>query len=186
MDNGASSYRRFLEGDDRGIVEVIRDHKDGLILFLNRYVNDLHIAEELTEETFFRLVTKRPRFTANGSFKTWLYTIGRNLSLNYIKRNRKISDTPIDEISGVSSDMDMLEHAYLCMESKILLNKALSQIRKEYSVVLHLKYFEDMTNEQIARILKKNKRQIENLLYQAKHALKKELEKEGFEYEGLY
>ena len=33
MDNGASSYRRFLEGDDNGIVEIIRDYKDGLIFF---------------------------------------------------------------------------------------------------------------------------------------------------------
>ena len=48
MDNGASSYRRFLEGDDSGIVEIIRDYKDGLILFLNRYVNNIHTAEELT------------------------------------------------------------------------------------------------------------------------------------------
>ena len=38
MDNGASSYRRFLEGDDNGIVEIIRDYKDGLIFFLNRYL----------------------------------------------------------------------------------------------------------------------------------------------------
>lgn len=50
MDNGASSYRRFLEGDDSGIVEIIRDYKDGLILFLNRYVNNIHTAEELAEE----------------------------------------------------------------------------------------------------------------------------------------
>ena len=47
MDNGASSYRRFLEGDDSGIVEIIRDYKDGLIFFLNRYVNNIHTAEEL-------------------------------------------------------------------------------------------------------------------------------------------
>ena len=32
MDNGASSYRRFLDGDEGGIMEVIRDYKDGLIL----------------------------------------------------------------------------------------------------------------------------------------------------------
>ena len=46
MDNGASSYRRFLEGDDNGIVEIIRDYKDGLILFLNRYVNNIHISTQ--------------------------------------------------------------------------------------------------------------------------------------------
>jgi RNA polymerase sigma-70 factor (ECF subfamily) len=73
MDNGASSYRRFLEGDDNGIVEIIRDYKDGLILFLNRYINNIHIAEELAEDTFFRLVTRKPRFVSNHSFKTWLF-----------------------------------------------------------------------------------------------------------------
>ena len=85
MDNGASSYRRFLDGDDSGIVEIIRDHKDGLIFFINRYVNNIHTAEELTEETFFRLVTKKPRFSPKYSFKTWLYTLGRNIALNYLK-----------------------------------------------------------------------------------------------------
>lgn len=34
MNNGASSYRRFLNGDDTGIVEIVRDYKDGLILYL--------------------------------------------------------------------------------------------------------------------------------------------------------
>jgi RNA polymerase sigma-70 factor (ECF subfamily) len=42
-----------------------------------------------------------------------------------------------------------------------------------------------MTNEQIAKVTRKSKRQIENLIYQAKKSLKTELEKEGFTYEGL-
>ncbi len=33
MDNGASSYRRFLDGDDKGLAEIVRDYKDGLILY---------------------------------------------------------------------------------------------------------------------------------------------------------
>jgi RNA polymerase sigma-70 factor (ECF subfamily) len=51
--------------------------------------------------------------------------------------------------------------------------------------VLYLKFFEDLTNEQIAKVTKKNRRQIENQIYQAKQALRAELEKEGFSYEGL-
>ena len=91
MDNGASSYRRFLEGDDSGIVEIIRDYKDGLILFLNRYVNNIHTAEELAEDTFFRIVTRKPRFVAKYSFKTWLYTIGRNIAINHVKHFGKVA-----------------------------------------------------------------------------------------------
>ena len=184
MDNGASSYRRFLEGDDNGIVEIIRDYKDGLILFLNRYVNNIHIAEELAEDTFFKIVTRKPRFIADGSFKTWLYTIGRNMAINYIRQAKKISDTPIEDIDGYSDECN-LEEIYLREEQKIVVHRALSKINADYSKVLYLKFFEDLNNEQIAMVLKKSRRQIENMLYQAKQSLKSELNKEGVHYEGL-
>ena len=185
MDNGASSYRRFLEGDDNGIVEIIRDYKDGLILFLNRYVNNIHIAEELAEDTFFRLVTRKPRFVANHSFKTWLFTIGRNIAINYTKRAAKIADVPISDLETIYADEHSLEKTYLQEERKIIVHRALSRIKAEYSQVLFLKFFEDLSNEQIAVVMRKTKRQIENLIYQAKQSLKSELNKEGFGYEEL-
>ena len=90
MDNGASSYRRFLDGDDKGIAEIVGDYKDGLILYLNGYVKNIFIAEELTEETFFRLIVKKPRFLGKSSFKSWLYAIGRNVAIDFIRHNSKI------------------------------------------------------------------------------------------------
>ncbi len=185
MDNGASSYRRFLDGDDHGIVEIVKDYKDGLMLFINRYVNNIHIAEELTEDTFFKLVTKKPRFTATYSFKTWLYTIGRNTAINYAKQLSHLSETPVEEIKNLYADEADLEQAYLREEQKVQLHKALAKIPPAYATVLHLKFFEDMRNEQIAKVLKKNKRQVENMLYQAKQILKSTLKKEGFIYEEL-
>ena len=83
MDNGASSYCRFLAGDESGLVEIIRDYKDGLILYLNGYVMNIHIAEELAEDTFVKIGLKRPKDMRRGSFKTWLYTIGRNTAIDY-------------------------------------------------------------------------------------------------------
>ncbi|MBR2402731.1 MAG: RNA polymerase sigma factor [Lachnospiraceae bacterium] len=185
MDNGASSYRRFLEGDDNGIVEIIRDYKDGLILFLNRYVNNIHTAEELAEDTFFRLATRKPRFIDKYAFKTWLYTIGRNIAINHIKHLGKIINIPFEDLERIQNDEDALEQSYIKEEQRILLHKALSKIKSEYSQVLYLKFFEDLPNEQIAVVMKKNKRQIENLIYQAKQSLKSELDKEGYHYEEL-
>lgn len=184
MDNGASSYRRFLEGDDNGIVEIIRDYKDGLILFLNRYVNNIHVAEDLAEDTFFKIVTRKPRLIAGGSFKTWLYTVGRNMAINYMRRAKRISHAPVEDINASGDESD-LEETYIREEQRIVLHRALSKINADYSKVLYLKFFEDLNNEQIAMVLRKNRRQIENMIYQAKQALKSELDKEGFHFEGL-
>ncbi len=182
MDHGESSYHRYLDGDDEGLVEIVRDYKDGLILFLNRYVGDLLMAEELAEETFFRLVTRRPRFVARYSFKTWLYTIGRNEALTYLKKVKRLTDHPVEDLGD---EAETLEKSYLREERKILVHQMLSRLSPAHSRVLHLRFFEDMTNEQTARVMGKSKRQIENLLYQAKAALRRQLEKEGYSYEEL-
>ncbi|MBR6670650.1 MAG: RNA polymerase subunit sigma-24, partial [Ruminococcus sp.] len=75
---------------------------------------------------------------------------------------------------------------------KLLINErnkelyiTLKSIKAEYRQVLYLVFFEEFDNNEIAKIFRKNKRQIENLLYNAKKALKSELERRGFEYEKL-
>ncbi len=184
MDPGAEYYRRFLLGEDEAMVFIIRDYKDGLMLFINRYVKNIHTAQDLTEDTFFLLVTQKPHFTARYAFKTWLYTIGRNLAFTSLKKQRRIG-MPLEESGEIADDRASVERAYLKKEQHIELHRALSKLPDTYAAVLHLKYFEQLPNEQIAKILHKTKRQVENLLYQAKKSLKTKLEQEGFVYEEL-
>ena len=185
MDNGASSYRRFLDGDDKGIVEIVGAYKDGLILYLNSYVKNIFVAEELTEDTFFRLITKKPRFSGKSTFKSWLYAIGRNVAVDYIRRNSRLTQTPMEVLENCVSDEQTLERSYIKEERKIMIHRALSAMASDYRAVLWLVYFEGFSNREAAGILKKSDRQIKNLLYRAKQSLKVKLEQEGFIYEEL-
>ena len=183
MDNGASSYLRFLDGDDKGLVEIVGDYKDGLILYLNGYVNNIFIAEELTEDTFFRLITKKPKYSGRSTFKSWLYAIGRNVAVDYIRHNSKILNTPIEDLENYLSEEQSLEQSYIKEERKLVVHKALSELTTDYRTILWLVYFEGFSNKEAAIVLKKSERQIKNLLYRAKLSLKSILEKEGFIYE---
>ncbi len=185
MDNGASSYRRFLDGDDKGLDEIVSDYSDGLTLYLNGIVNNISVAEELMEETLFKIITKKPRFDPKYSFKTWLYTIGRNLAIDRLRRNKKQSDTSFDAIENYVQDEIDLEKLYIIEERKITLHKVLKKLHMEYRQVLWLIYFDGLSNSEAAAVMKKNSRQMKNLVYRAKNALKTELEKEGFDYEEL-
>ena len=64
-----------------------------------------------------------------------------------------------------------------------MVHSALHGLKTEYRQVLYLSYFESFSNAETALIMKKTKRQIEALLYNAKKALNSELERSGFEYE---
>lgn len=184
MTDGTENYRRFVQdGDENGIVELIRDYKDGLILYINGIVGNIHVSEEIMENTFVKLVVKKPRFSGKCSFKTWLYTIGRNAALDYLRRNSRKSDTPVDEME--IADKQDLELSYIKEEQKIMVHRALANLKRDYRQVLYLSFFEELSNEETAVVMRKSKRQVENLLYRAKQALKKELEKEGFIYEEL-
>lgn len=185
MDNGASSYRRFLDGDDEGLTLIIKDYKDGLILYLNSYVNNIYVAEDLMEETFFKLAVKKPKFNEKCSFKTWLYTVGRNAALDYLRHSSKISLSSIEDAERYSKDETDLETMYIQNEKKIILHKSMSCLKPEYRMVLWLCFFEEFSNEEAAQIMGKSKRQIENLLYRAKQSLKLLLDKEKFQYEKL-
>ncbi len=185
MDNGASSYRRFLDGDDDGIVEIIKDYKDGLMLYLNNYVQNIHIAEDLMEDTFVRLVTKKPHFSGKSSFKTWLYAIGRNIAVDFVRKHAKLPEVSAEELSVILSDETDVEKEYLRDERKIILHKSLKKINVEYSKVLYLIYFENFNITETSSIIKKSYKQTENLVYRAKRSLKSQLEMEGFVYEEL-
>lgn len=181
MERGTELYRRYLSGDDSAAEELIGQYKDGLMLYINRYTENIFQAEELVEEVFFRLLTRRPRFFGRSSFKTWLYAMARNLALDHLRRDSRETVLPGGEL--LRAETADVERQYLKKEQALRLHDAIKHLPPDYSRVLYLIYFEDFSNAETARVLGKTKRQVENLSYRAKQALRRQLESEGFAYE---
>ena len=176
-------YNRFLNGDTDCLAQIICAYKDGLILYLNGYVHDISLAEELTEETFVKLVLKRPRFSGDSAFKTWLYTIARHVAIDYLRRKKQ--DVSTEDCKELADEQADLERTFLQQEQKLQLYEAIEQLKPEYRQVLWLYYFADFSHKQIARILGKSTHNVEMLASRARQALKTILNKEGFVYEAL-
>ena len=184
MDNGASSYRRFLAGDDGGLADIIKAYRDGLIFYLNGFVNDLHAAEDLAEDVFVKLAVKKPRFREQSSFKTWLYAIGRNEALSALRR-KTLVHVPLEEAPLPPAADEAPETLFFRDEKSRTVHRCIKRLKSEYHQVLWLYYFEALSAGEIARIMKKTEHGIGTLLYRARLALKRELEKEGFDDENL-
>lgn len=186
MDNGAGSYRRFREdGDKSGLVEIIRDYKDGLILYLTSIVGNIHTAEDLTEDTFFLIGSRKPKDKGKGSFKTWLYTIGRNVAIDHLRKHSKHIVVSIDENADLIDDENSVEISYIKKEQEIAVHKAMRKLSADHQQVLWLVYFENMSSKEAAVVMNKSVHSIESLLSRARRALKSQLEKEGMIYERL-
>ncbi len=185
MDKGAEAYRRYLDGDDGGLVELIREYKDGLTVFLCSVTGDFSAAEEIMEDVFFRLAVKKPKFKGRSSFKTWLYTIGRNAALDEIRRRSRCAETPVEDCLNRLPAGEDPEQSYLKDERNRTLYRCIGQLNEDYRQALTLSYFNGLSNDQIAAVMHKNRRQIDNLLYRAKTSLRKALEKEGISHKDI-
>ena len=175
MDNGASSYRRYLEGELSAFEEIIDEYREGLIFFINRYVCDLDLAEDIAADTFAILLTKPEKYNFSVSLKTYIYTIGKNRAIDILRKRKRHGTVSLDLIPADTVSEESFIEDVLRDEEKRRLHNAINRLKKEYREAVHLVYFENMSVSDAAAVMGKGKKQVENLLYRARKALKEAL-----------
>lgn len=178
MDNGERSYRRFLDGDENAFDDIMKDLFDNLVFFVNRYVHNLHTAEDIAIDTFADLIVNKHRYNFKVSLKTYVFMLGRSRALNYIKRQKIIDFVELEKAETNLSELETLEKSLIKNERQRIINEAISSLKDDMRDVIHLIYFEELTYAQAAKVMKKTPKQIDNLLYRAKAELRTILGKE--------
>ena len=178
MDNGASSYRRFLDGDESAFEDIMKSLFRGLVFFIDGFVHDTHAAEDIAIDTFSDLVVHRHRYNFKVSLKTYLYMVGRSRALDYIKHRKVIDFVELSEVQNLADD-EVLEETVLQSEQKRLIHAAIAKLPQDMRAAVHLIYFDEMTYEEAAKVMKKSRKQVDNLLYRAKKELRVILGKDG-------
>lgn len=104
---------RYQRGDRGAFAELLRRHKTPLYNFVLRHLRSASAAEDITQETFLRVVQRAAEFKHEARFTTWLYTIARNQCIDHgrkMKLRRHPSlDAPATPGSGDDGSRPMLE-----------------------------------------------------------------------------
>lgn len=177
-DNGASSYRRFLDGDKSAFDEIMNEHFYKLILFIDRYVGDFHTAEDIAVDAFADLIVHKHRYNFKTSFKTYLYMLARSRAVDCIRHRRVLTVEPLDE-SIASAERDGLFDAVFADERKKALHGAVDALPEDMRAAIHLVYFEDMSYDDAAEVMHMPRKKVDNLLYRAKIKLRELLGNDG-------
>ena len=123
--------------------------------------------------------------SGKASFKTWLYAIGRNIAIDYLRKNVRHREISLEDCAAWMEDEIDLEVSYLKKEQSILIHRAMRRLKSDYQQILWLVYFESLSCKEAAGMMHKSVHAVETLVYRARLALKSELEKEGFSDEEL-
>ena len=185
MDNGAGSYRRFSK-EMMTACPTLSGGRDGLMLFINTYVGNIAVAEDLTEDTFVKLVIKSRNFTGSRRLRAGCTrSDGTPQSTTKGGRRGKRSFRSMSANADADDFVEKLENEYLREDRKIALHRAMRGLKEEYRRILWLVYFEELRYRDAAKVMGKTRRSVESLAYQARRALKDALEKEGMDDEKL-
>lgn len=170
-------YKQFLEGDNSAFDALVIRHKDSLIYFINRLVKNITIAEDLAQDAFVELLVHRERYHFKTGFKTYLFTIGHNKAVDYIRKNQRIElvseypELPREELSP--------EYLVVEKEMKKILSEGINSLKPEYQLAIQLIDLEGLSYREAAKVLEKSETQVRVLIHRARKSLEKLLRKEG-------
>jgi RNA polymerase sigma-70 factor (ECF subfamily) len=166
---------RAQQGDREALEELYLIHFDRIYSYLHMSVGNRHDAEDLTTQTFLRMLESIKRFRwRSAPFSAWLFRIAHNLAMDHFRASRRwqpeedVPEPPGDE--EPSAEAQALQA--IGRESMLELIEGLSQ---EQQQVLTLKFVFNFPNAEVATILGKTEGAIKSLQHRALVSLQKQI-----------
>ena len=150
--------------------ETYKKYADTIFRYLTAMCGDPVLAEELTQETFFRAVKYADRFDGKVKVTTWLCQIAKNAYFTYLKKERRNSGQDIYE-TELAEERDILDREN-CRE----IYRAVHRLEEPYREIILLRVHTDMSFAEIGEIFGKSDSWARVTFYRGKEKLKKLLE----------
>lgn len=155
--------------DRAGFAALVEEHQDKLRNFLYRYTRNREDAEDLTQDTFVKAYRNIHRYDSKYSFSTWLYTIARRTAYNHFRDSKPTESLEYD----VAANAEAPDEEVAVEDEKSWVWKAAAKLKADYREALTLKYIDDLSIEEIGRIMGKSQTNIKIILFRARNQLKK-------------
>lgn len=157
----AELIESFLSGNDGGFAVLLERHMQMVYRFVYRYLGNVDDTNDVTQEAFIRAWKNLKKFDQSRSFKTWILTIAKNASLDFIKKKKPLlfsrietEETDLDTFLAPHAPAQELSDAMFDRKSAAhTLEMTLEKLPVPYRVVLTLRYTEHLKFREIAGIL---------------------------------
>lgn len=160
-----------MQGDESAFGQIYDLYFEKVYRFVYYRVNHRETAEDLVAETFIRVWDKVSEIEGPGSFNGWVYQIARNLVIDHY-RSRKITIDLEYLENFLEYEDNVVDKTNLQFQEKIFL-EALKKLSSDQQLVIKLKYLDELTNPEIAKILDKSEGAIRVIQHRAITELKK-------------
>jgi len=155
----------FIAGDEDAFHEIINRYKNGLYVFLKRFLNRHDLVEDVFQETFLQLFTSRESFDMSRPLRPWLFTIAANKAKDALRKQQRtaaiivgaIADSQemsVDDVlNTLTSDVRVAYDDLERNETAEMVRKIITNMPENLREILILAYFNKFSYKQMAQIL---------------------------------
>jgi len=175
-------------GSEAAYRELLSRYERPVFSLIFRMVRDRETAEDLSQETFVKVLNNLDRYSPEFKFSSWLFKIANNLTIDHLRRRRvdtisiegapdavtaeSAKATSIAVVSGDESPLEELESR----ELGAAIERAIARLRPEYRACIMLRHVEDKSYEEIAEIVKLPLGTVKTYIHRARHELRAALD----------
>jgi RNA polymerase sigma-70 factor (ECF subfamily) len=174
--------RRLQGGEEAALASLMERWELPVKRFIFRLLGNVTEAEDLAQEVFCRIFTKRTHYRPGAKFSTWCYAIAANLAKNRLRWWQRHPVHSIDawiEARGEIADESLLgafaAQSALRQEQILAVQKAVAALPLDLRTALILFEYEEQTTAEIAAALDCTPKAVENRLYRARQLLQRSL-----------
>ena len=169
---------RGQQGDRAALEELYLLHFDRIYSYLHMSVGNRHDAEDLTTQTFLKMLESIKRFRwQSAPFSAWLFRIAHNLAMDHFRANRRWQpEEEVPEPPGEEEPSAELTAMQTIGRESML--KLIDHLSPEQQQVLTLKFVFNLPNAEVAAILDKTEGAIKSLQHRALVSLQKQIQQQ--------
>jgi RNA polymerase sigma-70 factor (ECF subfamily) len=175
---------RIAEGDEYAFELLVGRHQSSILNLIYRFIGDRTKSQDLAQEVFIRVWQAAGSYQPKAKFTTWIYRITANLCLNELKSARRGRWFPFHRSDGDSENAieetfsdgsPTAEDLLLAKERSRQISEAIQSLPANQRMALVLRRYDDLSYQEIAKILDCSVSAVESLIVRAKRNLQKKL-----------
>ncbi|WP_299115883.1 sigma-70 family RNA polymerase sigma factor [uncultured Winogradskyella sp.] len=160
-------------GDTKAYAKLVDRYKDLVYTLALRMLKHKEEAEEVAQDTFIKVFKSLDKFKGDSKFSTWIYRVAYNTCLDNIKKNKKyLNNVAIDEYTF--NKLDTIDNALdniINEEKSTLIKNCINKLPEDSSAILTLFYFEELSLEEISKIINVEANTVKVKLFRARKKL---------------
>lgn len=176
--------QKALKGDEKAFARLLSRYKDTIYFMLLKMLNNRSDAEDLTLEAFGKAFKNLHQYSPTYAFSTWLFKIASNNCIDFLRKKKGImisiendnEQIEINETSRIKSKDLNPEERLIRKQKAILLHKVVRRLKPHYQTLVELRYFKELSYEEIAKELNLPLGTVKAQLFRARQMLFKLIE----------